>query len=1156
MPKKKVNKKKISKEAEKENNENDIPKPRRRVNSLCKHNRKITAKSGTFKDPNFGLAGIDSYFKPIKIMKEVKHKIEINRTIYKPVKLQNRLKEKYLSIFKRIEDDFILKFNSLLLITNRDIYLSNYSKVDDKKYWELMREGISQVNYEYNFNLTSNFDVYRMLYYYIKYYIIDDKDYNTPINLSFDNGIIKYYTNYKLRINYYDLYNVFKTFSLNTTTITRPKYKLIYNNLDKQFISIENFYVKDGFDYRYIDNFDEVKYLFSDDIKVLNNDTEYIKNTIINYYKDNKIIPKNILDDPYRFIIYEDKKKFTMKITHKFCEDFIYYSTGKIRNLHEYEEYLYNYLKAQYKLDLIYNNDELPKESFNKMVMVNIYNFKICNTYKLDNYKELSKNFDIIYDNFMNGKYRFYNRLCIQNLYEIQFKEINPKYITEFMDEKPQHISNMSIIKYYKSGNKYKVIKLDIYKRHYNMLINKYNNENKNEDYYMEIGNIYKNDMYYNTNICTINKTINTNGGNYELIMNNNSCITNICFNRLYNNKTITLLRERTDNFTIFEPSLKLITRYNTIGMYNNFIYELMDYKYGNQDDTINKRIIYWNKYNIIQHYDFFIPGKIYDPYIKLLYNYKRCNNFKKYKYNDYIVLDEKRMYYIHKEKNISIYYNNKDFSYNIINGINNIDFMIKQLDNEEILKYKHDNKYNIVHKLRLLKLIPHDLHDYIDFDIQKINKYYLAYCLNELHPINIEYYLFLYKYKSLHYNYNNYNIYNYNYYKLLNDTMNYDEYIKELKRSNEFNKIDFVYHLENNLYIQNMLIINLVFFKGINNMYLLYDNITIPSGYEDIFKIEYNIIYRENNLIDKKRKYYKFYRNKMLPKLENGNNFKLFYDKYAIYYKFLSNYKYHKSEYIVKDFLDFIKYSSNIESFKEIIQEEIKNFSNEDFNYLKYDVNDLYCDKKYKAEDIFHKDIILNIKNILKSTKYKKMYNALYSCFPYKQFNSLYQYWFYKNFNNLDKYKITTYTDIKNVINNYSYNEKKILYGKYQSLKIGIYYLKENYNYNFSRKFKKQIPKFNRVENNNYVTFEIGNLIYIFNKPKKPYLALSLFFNDELERYKYKDDKTTFKLFEQGLKKFKCNLEEYEKKEEIEFDIYLENLYNYEKYGYFTISS
>ena len=126
MPKKKVDKKKTSRITKSENDEYDISRHRRRVNSLCKHNRKITAKSGTFKDPNFGLAGIDSYFKPIKIMKEIKHKIEINSTIYKPVKLQNRLKEKYLSIFKRIEDDFILKFNSLLLITNRDIYLSNY----------------------------------------------------------------------------------------------------------------------------------------------------------------------------------------------------------------------------------------------------------------------------------------------------------------------------------------------------------------------------------------------------------------------------------------------------------------------------------------------------------------------------------------------------------------------------------------------------------------------------------------------------------------------------------------------------------------------------------------------------------------------------------------------------------------------------------------------------------------------------------------------------------------------------------------------------------------------------------------------------------------------------------------------------------------------
>ena len=140
--------------------------------------------------------------------------------------------------------------------------------------------------------------------------------------------------------------------------------------------------------------------------------------------------------------------------------------------------------------------------------------------------------------------------------------------------------------------------------------------------------------------MITINK-INTKEGNYELIMNNNSCINNMCWNQIYNNKTTTIVRERTDNFTIFEPSLKLIKRYNTIGMYNNFIYDLLDYKYGNQDDTINKRIIYWNKYNIIQNYNFFIPGKIYDPYIKLLYNYKRENNFKKYKYNDYIVIDE-----------------------------------------------------------------------------------------------------------------------------------------------------------------------------------------------------------------------------------------------------------------------------------------------------------------------------------------------------------------------------------------------------------------------------------------------------------------------------------------------------------------------------------
>ena len=60
MPKKKVDKKKPSAKTKSENEENDILMHRRRVNSLCKHNRKITAKSGTFKDPNFGLAGIDS----------------------------------------------------------------------------------------------------------------------------------------------------------------------------------------------------------------------------------------------------------------------------------------------------------------------------------------------------------------------------------------------------------------------------------------------------------------------------------------------------------------------------------------------------------------------------------------------------------------------------------------------------------------------------------------------------------------------------------------------------------------------------------------------------------------------------------------------------------------------------------------------------------------------------------------------------------------------------------------------------------------------------------------------------------------------------------------------------------------------------------------
>ena len=276
MPKKKQNKKKYKNNnlSEDKSDSDDKPRCRRRVNSLCKHNRKINSKSGTFKDPNFGIAGIDSYFKPIRIMKEVKHKIDINPINYKPVELKNKLKDKYLSIFKRIEDDFILKYNSLLLITNRDIYLSNYSKVDDKKYWELMRESISQVNYEYNLNLKSNFDLYRMLYYYIKYYIIDGKEYNLSINLGVDAGILRYYTNYKLRINYYDLYNVFKTYSLNTTTITRPKYKQIYNNLDKQFISLENFPLKEEFDYRYLENFDEVKYLFPEDIQVINNDTE------------------------------------------------------------------------------------------------------------------------------------------------------------------------------------------------------------------------------------------------------------------------------------------------------------------------------------------------------------------------------------------------------------------------------------------------------------------------------------------------------------------------------------------------------------------------------------------------------------------------------------------------------------------------------------------------------------------------------------------------------------------------------------------------------------------------------------------------------------------------------------------------------------------
>lgn len=1123
-------------------------KRNRTISKLYEDNNKIKQEKPKMKideSKNIGLDLIDNKIRYLKPRKKLKpNEIEsLEWENIDPVKFFKN--NKY--------QDFILKYNSFLYIINRDIYLSEGTEIDDAKFYALMAPYMGFIKYSKNKQIETNFQIYKAMYYLIKYKI--KNDYNKEIDLNkFDDDMKKLYNSKILRINYLDFLNVFRTYFLLSNIGASRKYNNFFDEIDRQFIVLYDNLKRLEFDLSFIENLNEVLKLENDEnidkskIKIRNYNNINIKNELIEYYKNYKYPPRLI---EYQNDIYVDSLKLyktknnniNFDITQVFCKDLLQTKLSRKTKIRPRQFHIFAYL---------INNYDCFKFKYNKngFALMKIYNFMILNEYTKSYYNELTLDYNYLFNNMNDIKYRFSEKLCVQNFYLSDFSKtiINNK---KNKYETGLHFSNWSYITYYDIGINYIRVKYDVYKKRYNMLLDATNNENESFKYYIKIGNIDNINFIYNNNIETFKKEV-TDNNKTIIIRNNNTIINFYPFIKLTlkkyidfeNNKNL-LIMHRTDNFLLFGLKYKCIRNFQKQRTESECIIKIFDEKFLKSDDSIENRILYWNKTNKLSNINFYIPGYIYDPYLILLYNYKRDKLLEKKECN---LLNNGYLGY--KGVN-SINYKINSFPVEIKDEIDDTNFRL--LNNNNIIIYTENNEFNIVNKLKILELIPNDCKDYIDLDVKKESKYYLSYCLKEYLPIDLEYYVLLYNYNSLSNDFYNYSPFKYKYYKYLKKNENFEKIIENYENNllniKEEDNVLYIYHKERNIFINNMLIINLIYFKGVNNLWI--DNISkIPQNSYDLFRIEFNIIMNECNIYKKYNELEEL-NFKWNENIELRENFQYYYEKYEIYYKFLEHYILDKKNFIKKIIIEYLKLKSLKNDLLNNIEEELQKFNEDDFEFLRFDLNDLYDKKVCPDTEQFHKNIILNIKKILKSKKFKKLYNTFFGYYPYRDINSIEHYFFYKNYKN---YNLKSYKDIKNIIKKYSLYEKKKLFGSYQSYIIKNYYLKQHYKYNIQKKFSDVILNFAETNNYEIIYLVHNNLYQIFNKPKKPKLSINLFFykllkDNDLHIYNESD---AFSIISKSIKIYKERKEEFKKLEKSFFDKYLMDLNNYEQYGYY----
>ena len=1099
---------------------------------LYKENQK-TIEEKKISKPN-DMVGIDITEKKIRLLNEYKYEDIIDEEeLRNEILNKSPIERRYLKkLIENKEVDFVLKYNSFLYIINRDIYISLYTKIDDSKFYCLMSPYINKFKYDKNKKLETNFDIYKAIYYKLKYVI--KNNYNAILNLNKTNDIETYMTNKKLTINYYDFYSIFYTYIINTKTIDN-KDKQFFRDINKQFICLYDYVEREEFHYNFVKNIEKILNRELN-VKVINYNNISIKNQIIDYYeklkyKDTSI--KNLQNISGGGILFDINNNII--ITQRLCKDFLTYKLNKLKNINDNEKFILEYLENYYTGFRYIRND-------NNLTMMTVYNFTIINSYNEGNYHLLSLQYLQWFNNFRNKSYRFNSRLCQQNLFQLNLSKsiinLNFKY------EESLHFSNWSIVNYYKTDNGYERIKYDIYKKRYNMIIPYDNNENIDYKYYMKIGNFNNKNIFYNNNTENI-KFIKKKNNKYIIVKYHNSCFNlNFFIGRSSDWYRINkkLLVCKTDNFIIFNIMYDKVRSFQGNRIDAEFILLIMKDKFEYIKSTIEETIISWNLNNKISRIDFMIPGKLQNPYTILLYNYRRD------KYLD-IKSNLLSGYYGYNDVH-SIRYDLNTFPVNICSNINLSNYKYNDINK---IKFDYNNEFNIITKLKQLSLIPKDTDFYIQLDIQKKSKYYLAYALHNYRQLDYYYYILLHNFKCLSNDYYNHSLYKYKYYKFYTHYVpKFNERIRKYASiCKNTNDIRYISEKESNIFNNNMAIINLIYFKGINNKIL--DNL-VPEDAFDLYKIEFDIIYKECNIM-KYDHYKELLYQKWNENISIREEFNYFYKKYELYYKFIMNYYNDKQNYIKLNIIDYIEHYSYPTEIKKNILSEIEKFNNIDFEYLSYNVNDLYKNKIYNNNDTssIHYNLIINIKNILKSKKYKKMYNCLFGSVPKHKFKSLYEYFFYKNLYN---YNINNYKDIVNFLkNNKDLDTIKNIYGSYQSHLIKYKYLKYNYKLNLSSKYMDYFQNLNINRKCDILKFNINGYNFVFDKPHKPRLSLTLFAMAYLKEFNlanYDNDEEKFNILIELLNNYKVYINDYKALEKKGFDIYIKHLNSFEHYGYY----
>lgn len=121
-------------------------------------------------------------------------------------------------------------------------------------------------------------------------------------------------------------------------------------------------------------------------------------------------------------------------------------------------------------------------------------------------------------------------------------------------------------------------------------------------------------------------------------------------------------------------------------------------------------------------------------------------------------------------------------------------------------------------------------------------------------------------------------------------------------------------------------------------------------------------------------------------------------------------------------------------------------------------------------------------------SAFYKSSYDLYFNIFPKKVDVSIKIYFLKKRYY---KKKFKDIDELNDLLKNMNKNELRNLYGEFLVEKRKYEYLKFNYNKTIYEKYKEDLKTFDIRKNNQPVDIKInGQIKYLFNKPKEPYLS------------------------------------------------------------------